>query len=126
MVKDIGQYPWSSYHYHAKARADNLIQPHELYLSIGSNTEERCANYQNIFEQLMPEKTIKMIRDLTNKSFVLGDDKFINQIETQLKRRIKPKPRGGDRKSEGLSGKVKSSDADPFDLTPLILTPLIF
>ena len=28
-----------------------------------------------------------MIKGLTNKSFVLGNDKFVTQIETQLKRR---------------------------------------
>ncbi|SMN01756.1 Transposase and inactivated derivatives [uncultured Candidatus Thioglobus sp.] len=100
MVKDINQYPWSSYHYHIKAHNDDLIQPHELYLLLGQNTKERCANYQSIFEQTIPEKTIKIIRDLTNKSFVLGTDRFIIQIEAQFKRRIKPKPKGGDRKSE--------------------------
>ena len=41
-----------------------------------------------------------MIRNLTNKSLVLGNDKFITQIEAQLKQRIKPKPRGGDRKTK--------------------------
>ena len=107
MIENINQYLWSSYHYHAKASNDNLIQAHELYLSLGSNTKERCINYQNIFEQLIPEKTVKMIRDLTNKSFILGNDKFITHIEAQLKRRIKPKPRGGDRKSEKFKQQSK-------------------
>ncbi len=109
MVKDINQYPWSSYHYNTKASNDDLIQPHDIYLLLGSNDKERCINYQSIFTQTIPEKTIKMIRDLTNKSFVLGNDKFISQIEAHLKRRIKPKTRGGDRKSKEYKqhGKIK-------------------
>lgn len=80
---------------------------HKRYLSIERNTEERCTNYQNIFEQLTLEKAIKMIRNLTNKSFVLGDDKFINQIEAQLNRRVKPKPRESDGTSEKFKQKNK-------------------
>lgn len=102
IVKDVSQYLWSSYHYHAKTEHNDLIQPHELYLSLGNNDKERCINYQSIFKQAIPDKTIKIIRDLTNKSLVLGNDKFIKQI-----RRVQPKPRGGDRKSAAFKQQSK-------------------
>jgi len=43
---------------------------------------------------------IQDIRDNTNKSWVLGSEKFIKQIEDQLKIQAKPKPRGGNQKQK--------------------------
>jgi len=40
------------------------------------------------------------IRENTNKSWVLGSEKFIKQIEDQLKIQAKPKPRGGNQKQK--------------------------
>lgn len=65
----------------------------------------RCLNYQAIFDPIIPEKTITIIRGMANKSLVLGNDKFMTQIETRLKRRIKAKLRGGDRKLEKFKRK---------------------
>ena len=37
---------------------------------------------------------------MTNKSWVLGDDRFRSQIATKIERAVVPKLKGGDRKSE--------------------------
>jgi putative transposase len=56
--------------------------------------------YKSLFEQEIPDYTIKEIRDATNKAWVLGDSRFKQQIEVQTGRRASPQVRGGDRKSE--------------------------
>ncbi|ESS74150.1 hypothetical protein MGMO_1c00050 [Methyloglobulus morosus KoM1] len=48
----------------------------------------------------IPEQSINDIRAATNKSWVLGNDRFRQRIQVQLNRRAEPKARGGDRKSE--------------------------
>jgi putative transposase len=40
------------------------------------------------------------IREATNKSWVLGNDRFKQQIEEMTARQASPKARGGDRRSK--------------------------
>jgi putative transposase len=40
------------------------------------------------------------IRDATHKAWVLGNNRFKQQIEVQAGRRASPLPNGGDRKSK--------------------------
>jgi len=53
----------------------------------------------------VPSLVLKEIREATNKAWVLGEERFIKQIEKQTARRGAPKPRGGDRKSKNFSKK---------------------
>jgi len=53
----------------------------------------------------VPSLVLKEIREATNKAWVLGEERFIKQIEKQTGRRGAPKPRGGDRKSKNFSKK---------------------
>jgi len=45
---------------------------------------------------------MKEIRDTVNKSWALGDEKFIRQIEKQTGVICGPLPHGGDRKSKSF------------------------
>lgn len=56
--------------------------------------------YKGLYAQQIPAYTIKEIRDATNKAWVLGCEKFKQQVEVQTGRRASPQMRGGDRKSE--------------------------
>jgi len=46
------------------------------------------------------EHSLTEIREATNKSWVLGSDRFKQRIQRQLDRRVEPAAKGGDRKSE--------------------------
>ncbi len=52
-----------------------------------------------MFKHQINENVLNEIRDATNKSWVLGNDKFRAQIEALTNRQAIPKPKGGDRKS---------------------------
>lgn len=56
--------------------------------------------YIALFDPQIPDCTLKEIRDSINKSWVLGNEKFKQQTEVQVGRRISPLPRGGDKKSK--------------------------
>ena len=99
MVKHPAEYPWSSYQHNAMGKNIKLISPHETYLSLGNTTRERQRAYQALFKHLIPNDKLNEIRNATNKGWVLGDQRFKQQIEQQLGQALPPFQRGGDRKS---------------------------
>ena len=101
MVIDPSDYAWSSYHFNALGQLSDLIVPHPEYLHlVGESTEARQAAYRALFKHHISENSITEIREATNKAWVLGNDRFKQLIQEQLGRRVEPKARGGDRKSE--------------------------
>ena len=77
-----------------------LLTPHVCYQSLGKNDKKRQKIYKSLFNQEIPDYTLKEIRDAINKAWVLGDDRFKKQIEKQAGRRSSPMVQEGDRKSE--------------------------
>ncbi len=102
MVDHPKNYRWSSYHANALGASDDLVTPHKLYKRLGPNTEEREKAYRQLFKHHIGESTLSLIRDSTNKAWVLGNDRFQNKIQRLTDRRTVPTPRGGDRKSEAF------------------------
>jgi putative transposase len=104
MVIDPADYPWSSYHYNALGQPKDLVVPHPEYLRLGESNEVRQTAYRDLFKHHLSENSFTEIREATNKSWVLGNDRFKQRIQEQLDRRVEPKAkakaRGGDRKSE--------------------------
>jgi putative transposase len=105
MIIDPAEYPWSSYHFNALGQSNDLLVPHLEYLRLGESNEARRAAYRDLFKQQLFENSIAEIREATNKAWVLGNDRFKQRIQEQLGRRVEPKPRGGDRKSEQFNAK---------------------
>jgi putative transposase len=108
MVKHPAEYPWSSYHRNALDKVIELLTPHPLYQRLGNNDKTRKAKYQLLFKHHIPELSLKAIRDATNKAWVLGSERFQQQIEAQTGRRASPTPRGGDRKSKEYKKSIEN------------------
>lgn len=108
MTDDPAGYPWSSYHYNALGQADELVAPHPEYQRLGAPDESRQWAYRALFSHQLSAKCITEIREATNKSWVLGNDRFKQRIQDQLSRRVEPATRGGDRKSK----QFKASHSD--------------
>ena len=100
LVKHTSEYPWSSYLYNADGRAIHLITAHNLYLALGKEKDERQKQYRQLFLGRMSEQDLSVIRELTNKAWVLGSDRFKATIAEKTGRRPVPVGKGGDRKSE--------------------------
>jgi putative transposase len=86
-------------------QTNDLVVPHPEYLRLGESNEARQAAYRELFKHQLSENRIAEIREATNKAWVLGNDRFKQRIQEQLGRRVEPKPRGGDRKSEQFNAK---------------------
>ena len=100
MATHPSEYPWSSYRYNAMGQPNDSVTPHLEYRRLGKTNEERQAAYRQLFKHRIPEESIAEIREATNKAWVLGSDRFKQSIQKKVDRRIEPKPKGGDRKSE--------------------------
>src|SRR5688500_12717355 len=98
MVSHPSEYVWSSYRYNALGQANTLICKHIEYQKLGKTKEEQQSAYRQLFRIHIEDKTLEVIRDVTNKAWVLGNDRFKNSIEQKLERRVVPSRKGGDRK----------------------------
>ena len=99
LVAHPSDYRWSSYGANALGQHDPLLTPHAEYLALGQHSEEREAAYRTLFDVHLDAKTLMEIREATQKGWVLGNDRFKDEIERQLERRTRPLPRGGDHRS---------------------------
>jgi putative transposase len=110
MTDDPAGYPWSSYYCNALGQADELVVPHAEYQHLGAADESRQGAYRALFNHQLSEQCITDIREATNKSWVLGNDRFKQRIQDQLSRRVEPAARGGDRKSEKYKALKRDTD----------------
>lgn len=109
MVEQPGDYRWSSYRHNALGQMDALLTPHCLYENLGADTMQRCAAYRALFSVQTDPAELQAIRGATETGAVLGNDRFKENIETTLRRRIERLPHGGDRKSEGFRDQRKNT-----------------
>lgn len=100
MVTHPADYPWSSYRHNALGQPDAVVTSQREYRRLGKTDAQRQSAYRQMFETQLEEEILDEIRSATNKAWVLGSDPFKAKIARQLKRRVSPAPRGGDRKSE--------------------------
>jgi putative transposase len=100
MVDHPSRYPWSSYGVNAKGEESDLVVPHELYMGLGATGKERRRSYRGLFRVHIGEKGLEEIREATNKAWVLGNERFKQQIEDMTERQSSPRAKGGDRRSQ--------------------------
>ncbi len=100
MVAHPKEYIWSSYHANGSNKHISMITPHPLYLSLGKNSASRKHAYNCLIEEQLSGEALNKIRLSINKSRVLGNDKFVEQISEQLNRFVGYLEHGGDRRSK--------------------------
>jgi len=104
MVPDPGAYPWSSYRSHGLGERDELIHDHELYLALGAKVNERQRAYRGLFRSQMDEAALTEIRKAASRELVLGNERFGQEIEQALGKRVEPRKRGRRKGTGGIEG----------------------
>src|SRR5580658_287164 len=94
MVAHPREYPWSSWHAHARGAGDALVSDHELYRALGRTSAERQKEYRALFRAALDPAFIDALRIATNGGWVLGDARFKRQIAKATGRRAAPSPKG--------------------------------
>ncbi len=98
MCTDPGHYRWSSYRANAFGESAPLLAPHPLYATLGADDVGRQAAYRELFDQVLPDKTLTDIRLALNQTQPLGNSRFFDAIEQATGQRREAKPRGRPRK----------------------------
>ncbi len=100
MVADPLDYAWSSHAANARGPDSPLLTPHPQLLSLGPDPESRRAAYRALFDEVLDADAVGAIRDATNGNYVLGSERFRNQIAEMLGRRVTRGTPGRPRKTE--------------------------
>lgn len=105
MVEAPSEYKWSSYNANGLGQAITLYQPHPVYCALGKTPSERSVVYRSLFKGQLEMALVNKIRLSTQKGFVLGSDKFKQQVEALTGRRVsslRPGPKPKKKESEFL------------------------
>lgn len=94
MVAHPADYPWSSYRCHAYGEANPLITPHELYERLDRNEPVRRECYRSLFMTDLEKDELHAVRRAVEFSMPLGNDRFRDEIEQALGRKIGYAKRG--------------------------------
>jgi len=88
MVGTPDEYRWSSYRANAWGESDCLVSAHELYLRAGRSNKERQRNYRNLFKVMISNQDIHQIKQALIKNYPTGSERFREQIEAVLGRKV--------------------------------------
>lgn len=94
MVEDPAEYVWSSYQCNALGKESDLLNKHELYLALGNDSEEQIRNYRSFFQSHVDDRLLDDIRKVTNKGLVLGNDRFVDELERLSGQRLREGKKG--------------------------------
>ena len=106
MVKNAGNYVWSSYAHNALGDKDALIIEHLLYKSLGNN-KCRYDAYKALFNTLtIPSQQGEDITKATLAGEVYGSKVFHEKIRLMVSRITRLGQHGGDRKSDNYKNQA--------------------
>ena len=94
MVAHPADYVWSRYHSNGMGKANDLLQPHEVYLSPGATTSVRQLAYRERFREVLDSGLIDDVQATVQTGTPLGNNRFREQIEPTLQCRVGQPRRG--------------------------------
>ncbi len=96
-------YLWSSHAHYAGIRNDRLITPHALFWEMGNTPFDRESRYRELVQQGVTEQQRRVLAQAVTNGWVVGDSRFVGQLQAQTARRLTrahagrpPKPVTGD------------------------------
>lgn len=94
MVDDPADYTWSSYQCNALGKKSDLLSPHPLFSALGENDEARQSVYRALIRENVEGKLLDNIRQAANKGLVLGNERFVEEVEIITGKILKEGKRG--------------------------------
>ena len=101
MVAAPGDYRWSSYRSNALGVPSGLLTPHSLYQELGQKAHERGYAYRELFRSILEREQIHSIRATVQTGTPLGNERFKQEIEQTLQRKVGQARRGRPDKGKG-------------------------
>ncbi|MFT5133437.1 MAG: putative transposase [Gammaproteobacteria bacterium] len=94
MVAGPRQYRWSSYRERIGLVESNLLDLDAVYLGLADDAIRRIELYQAYLKQDVPDKEIEKLRSAWVRDQLTGNNRFIDEIESRIGRRIEYRTRG--------------------------------
>lgn len=88
LVKDAGDYPWSSYGRYAGLRTDRLLTPHPLYWALGNTPFSREVAYVELVRSGTTPVQQEALTRSTLNGWALGSENFVAELQKQTDRRL--------------------------------------
>ena len=98
MVAHPAEYRWSSYRANAQTEQQRLCTSHPLYDALGDSAEARAMGYRELFRQELDPGLVDQLRAATNGNYAFGNQRFAEEVERALGRRVTPGKPGRPRK----------------------------
>ena len=107
MVAQPQDYTHSSYAHYAGLRNDGLITPHSQFWTLGNTPFAREAAYVDLVRGGLVSADLRALTNTSLRSWALGDEQFLADLEQLSQRRVRP----------GLKGRpVKAPVPAPSDI----------
>jgi putative transposase len=81
MVKDPGDYRWSSFRAHAFGVRASLWSPHQLYLELANNEQQRQQTWREVVREMLDVEVMAKVRHCVNTGLALGTETFREQVQ---------------------------------------------
>lgn len=110
LAKTPHDFRWSSFRHNVSERVDPLISMHTVFRTLGPNDAARFKGYRALFEGVMDNASLKLIRDATNSGTPLGAADFIGAMGRALGRSFVRPKRGRPPKPRLVPGKLRAAE----------------
>ena len=91
---DPADFRWSSHAHYIGLRSDRLISPHPLYWGLGNTPFAREAEYARLLAQGLSTRESAVISDAVRGGWAMGDEAFVQGLQSQTERRLHKKSAG--------------------------------
>jgi len=93
-VSDPNRYRWSSFPSKLFNKDTCWLDEHGCYTALGASAKERRIRYIAFVEQGLPEEQLSLFRNALQRGQLTGDNRFIDQVEEIIGRRIEHRAPG--------------------------------
>jgi len=101
MVGDPSEYPWFSFQRHAGGGGRFAwVDMDPCYLGLGATDEERAARYRDFVHSAVGAGELSLIREAVQRGQLTGTQRFVDQVEKIIGRRIERRKQGRPRKAD--------------------------
>jgi putative transposase len=94
MVAQPQDHPWSSYGHYAGLRTDPLLTPHPHFWNLGNTPFAREAAYVELVRAGVSKADERSLTNTALRSWALGDEDFLADLEKNTQRRVRPGLKG--------------------------------
>lgn len=88
LVRQAGDYPWSSYGHYTGLRSDKLITPHPLVWELGNTPFAREAAYAELVQGGLNPVQQAALTDSVLRGWALGEPDFVAELQKRTQRRL--------------------------------------